>query len=85
MGERVQTHWGVLGSLHWVLDVTYGGDKSLVRDRHCKANLHALRKLSVTLLKRKPAHRSTSVAGRRKLAFWVNDHALEFLAAIDGK
>lgn len=85
MGQRVRSHWGVENSLHWVLDVTYGEDKSRIRDRNSAANINALRKLSAALLKRTPGHGSKSVAGRRKLAGWVPDYAFDVLAAIHRK
>lgn len=84
-GERVRAHWGIENSLHWVLDVTYGEDKSRVRDRNSAANLNALRKLSAALLKRTPGYGSKSVAGRRRLAGWVPDYAFDVLAAIQAK
>lgn len=82
IGARVRSHWGIENSLHWVLDVTYGEDRSRVRDRNGAANLNALRKLSASLLKRTPAPAAKSIAQRRKLAGWVPNYALEVLAAI---
>ena len=85
IGESVRAHWGIENSLHWVLDVTYGEDKSRVRDRNSAANLTALRKLSASLLARTPGHRSKSIAQRRKLAGWVPDYAFDVLASISEK
>jgi len=84
IGHRVRSHWGIENSLHWVLDVTYGEDKSRVRDRYGAANLTALRKLSTTLLSRTPGHGTVSIAQRRKLAGWVPDYAFDVLASISG-
>jgi predicted transposase YbfD/YdcC len=85
MGHRIRAHWGIENSLHWVLDVTYGEDKSRVRDRNGAANLNALRKLSASLLARTPSHRAKSVAQRRKLAGWLPDYAFDVLASISSK
>lgn len=85
MGDRIRAHWAIENSLHWVLDVTYGEDKSRIRDRNGAANITALRKLSASLLARTPAHGAKSVAQRRKLAGWVPDYAFEVLAAISAK
>ena len=82
IGARIRAHWGIENSLHWVLDVTYGEDKSRVRDRTSAANLTALRKPSVSLLSRTPSRGAKSIAQRRKLAGWVPDYAFEVLAAI---
>lgn len=85
LGTRIRSHWAIENSLHWVLDVTYGEDKSRVRDRNGAANLNALRKLSASLLRRTPAHKSKSIAQRRKLAGWVPDYVFEVLRAILGE
>ena len=82
MGSRIRSHWGIENSLHWVLDVTFGEDKSRVRDRTSAANLTALRKLSASLLKRAPANRARSIAQRRKIAGWNPDYAFDVLAEI---
>ena len=84
MGTRIRSHWGIENSLHWVLDVTFGEDKSRVRDRNSAANLTALRKLSASLLKRAPANGARSIAQRRKVAGWRPDYAFEVLAGIFG-
>ncbi|MFI4972764.1 MAG: ISAs1 family transposase [Hyphomicrobiales bacterium] len=82
MGTRIRSHWGIENSLHWVLDVTFGEDNSRVRDRNAAANLTALRKLSLSLLKRAPAGRARSIAQRRKVAGWNPDYGFEILAGI---
>lgn len=82
IGHRIRSHWGIENSLHWTLDVTYGEDKSRVRDRNGAANLNALRKLSASLLSRTPGHGTKSIAQRRKLAGWVPDYAFDVLASI---
>jgi predicted transposase YbfD/YdcC len=85
MGQRIRSHWGIENSLHWVLDVTFGEDKSRVRSRNGAANLTALRKLSLALLSRAPAYRARSIAQRRKIAGWMPDYAFEVLASISGE
>ena len=82
MGARIRSHWGIENSLHWVLDVTFGEDRSRVRDRNSAANLTALRKLSASLLKRTPAGRARSIAQKRKIAGWNPDFAFDVLARI---
>ena len=83
--QRIRAHWGIENALHWSLDVTFGEDASRIRDRNSAANLAALRKLALSLLKRAPAHKTRSLAQRRKLAGWAPDYAFEVLAAISGK
>jgi predicted transposase YbfD/YdcC len=31
IGRTIRTHWGIENQLHWVLDVTWGEDKSRIR------------------------------------------------------
>jgi hypothetical protein len=58
---------------------------SRIRDRYSAANLAALRKLVLSLLKRAPAHNTRSLVQRRRLAGWVPDYAFEILAGISSK
>jgi len=85
MGSRIRSHWGIENSLHWVLDVTFGEDKSRVRSRNGAASLTALRKLALALLSRAPAYRARSIAQRRRIAGWMPDYALQVLAMIPGE
>ncbi|MDB5312358.1 MAG: transposase [Gemmataceae bacterium] len=52
-GEAVRGHWGI-GSMHWVLDVTFREDDSRIRERTLANNLSWLRRFAVTLLKHHP-------------------------------
>ena len=84
MGRRICAHWSIENSLHSMLDVTFGEDKSRVRNRNSAANLTALRKLSASLLKRAPAAGARSIAQKRKIAGWNPDYAFAVLAGIFG-
>jgi len=46
-----RSHWGIENSLHRVLDVHFKEDACQVHDRTAAANLSALRKIALTLLK----------------------------------
>lgn len=50
--RAVRSHWGVENGLHWVLDVAFGEDDSRVRAGFAQANLAAVRRLAVSVLKR---------------------------------
>jgi predicted transposase YbfD/YdcC len=52
-GDAVRGHWGI-GSMHWVLDVTFREDDSRIRERTLANNVSWLRRFAVTLLKRHP-------------------------------
>lgn len=84
MGRRIRSHWGI-ESMHWILDVTFGEDKSRVRDRNSAANLTSLRKLTASLLQRAPAYdgyKPRSIAQQRKMAAWQTDYVTHVLSAI---
>ena len=46
----VRRHWHVENSLHWMLDVAYGGDDSQVRDRTAARNLAIARRMAKNML-----------------------------------
>ncbi|MBP3961077.1 ISAs1 family transposase, partial [Gemmata sp. G18] len=52
-GQAVRGHWGI-EAMHWVLDVTFGEDRTRTRQRILANNLSWLRRFATTLLKRHP-------------------------------
>jgi predicted transposase YbfD/YdcC len=50
--RAVRGHWAIENSLHWVLDVQCGEDRSRARAGHAAENLATLRRLALNLLKR---------------------------------
>lgn len=46
----VRGHWEIENKLHWVRDVTYQEDKSLVRTRNVPRVMAPLRSLAISLL-----------------------------------
>ena len=53
-GEALRRHWHVENRLHWRLDVVFGEDDNRVQQRNAAANLAALRRMALNLLKRCP-------------------------------
>jgi predicted transposase YbfD/YdcC len=53
-GKALRDHWRVENSLHWRLDVVLGEDANRVQQRNAAANLAALRRMVLNLLKRCP-------------------------------
>jgi predicted transposase YbfD/YdcC len=47
----VRSHWEIENKLHWVRDVTYQEDKSLVRTRNAPRVMASLRSLAISLLR----------------------------------
>jgi predicted transposase YbfD/YdcC len=54
----IRGHWGVENGLHWCLDVTFREDKNRTRDTNAGANLGAIRRVAVSLLKQDPGRGS---------------------------
>jgi predicted transposase YbfD/YdcC len=51
LGQAIRRHWSIENSQHWVLDVTFGEDWRRQRDRNGAANLAAVRRLALSLLR----------------------------------
>ncbi len=51
LAQAVRKHWSIENSQHWVLDVTFGEDARRQQHRHGAANLAAVRRMAVTLLR----------------------------------
>ena len=73
--ESTRGHWGI-ESMHWILDVVFGEDKSRIRNGSGTENFSALRKFVISLLKRDKSN--GSLIGKRKRAAW-NTEFLEKL------
>lgn len=65
MGELVRGHWSVENELHWCLDVSFADDKARVRKDHGPANLAAIKRLALGLVKRSTPKASTSLKAKR--------------------
>ncbi len=51
LAHAIRRHWGIENGQHWVLDVSFGEDARRQQDRHGAANLAAVRRLAVSLLR----------------------------------
>ena len=51
LAHAIRRHWSIENSQHWVLDVTFGEDARRQQDRNGGANLAAVRRLAVSLLR----------------------------------
>ena len=80
-GAAVRSHWGIENQVHWVLDMTFGEDRSRVRSKHAAENLAVLRHLALNLLRRTPTRRPVSLKAKRLAAGWDTDYLLEILQA----
>lgn len=55
LGEAIRHHWGIENGQHWILDVAFGEDGRRQRDRNGAANLGAIRRLALSLLRQEPS------------------------------
>ena len=78
----VRGHWHVENKLHWVLDVTFGEDRSRIARKNGAENLAVLRKVALNLLKNtQDGRKPTSLAGKKRRASWSFPYALRVLSA----
>jgi len=61
-------HWGIENRLHWSLDVTFHEDHSRVRKDHGPANIAALRRAVLRLLKQETSAKTSLKSKRRRCA-----------------
>lgn len=54
----VRNHWGIENRCHWTLDVVFGEDANLVRDKTAAQNLSILRNQAIHLLRSHPSKAS---------------------------
>lgn len=77
--RAVRGHWAIENSLHWVLDVQCGEDKSRARAGHAAANLATLRRLALNLLKQDRT-KKRGIKGKQLNASWDHRYLLRLLA-----
>jgi predicted transposase YbfD/YdcC len=53
----VRKHWGIENTQHWSLDVTFGEDTRRQQDRNGAANLGAVRRLALSLLRQEKTNK----------------------------
>jgi predicted transposase YbfD/YdcC len=77
-GAAVRGHWSIENSLHWQLDMSFGEDRSRVRKDHADANMAALRRLALGLLKNE-ASKKVGIKNKRLVAAWNIDYLRQVL------
>jgi predicted transposase YbfD/YdcC len=77
-GVAVRSHWGIENSLHWQLDMSFGEDGSRVRKDHADANMAALRRTALSLLKNESGSK-VGIKNRRLVAAWNMDYLSQVL------
>jgi len=80
IGRAIRTHWGIENQLHWVLDVTWGEDKSRIRRGYGGENMALLRRLAISTLNQETS-KKRSLKQKAKRAAMSPDYMLTVLAA----
>lgn len=80
-GAAVRGHWGIENSLHWQLDMSFGEDRSRVRKEHADANLGALRRMALGLLKNEMT-KKVGIKNKRLIAAWNTDYLRQLLFGV---
>jgi predicted transposase YbfD/YdcC len=57
LGTAIRQHWGIENTQHWSLDVTFGEDARRQQDRNGAANLAAVRRLTLSLLRQEKTNK----------------------------
>ena len=77
--HAVRSHWGIENTLHWVLDVILGEDRSRIRKDHAPENMAALKRFALSLLKQEKSLKR-GVQGKRLKAAMNPDYLLKVLS-----
>lgn len=75
--KYVRNHWSIENKLHWQLDFTFKEDDSRVRKDLAPANLHIVRKWSLSILNKDKS--SISMKRKRKKAARKIDYLIQIL------
>ena len=78
LGKAIRIHWGIENSVHWVLDVIFEEDMSLITTGHAAENFSILKRLTLNML-RLDANSKTSLKGKRRKAGWNNAYLAQLL------
>lgn len=57
LGQAIRQYWGIENGQHWILDVTFGEDSRRQQDRNGSANLAAVRRLGLSLLRQEKTNK----------------------------
>jgi predicted transposase YbfD/YdcC len=78
MAGAIRGHWGIENSLHWSLDVTFGEDAHCLRKDHGPANMAAIRRAALSLVKQERVEKG-SLRRKRLRAGWNNAYLEKLL------
>ena len=76
--RSVRSHWGIENSLHYVLDVSFGEDRSRICKGKGPENMSIIRKIVQTIA-RSDTETKSSIAGRLKQMAWSDEYTEKIL------
>jgi len=80
LARTVRAHWAIENRLHWMLDVCFGEDGSMVRKDNAPQNLSLLKKIILNLIRTDTTDPvKTSLRQKRKRAAWDDDIRMKML------
>lgn len=80
LARTVRAHWAIENRLHWMLDVCFGEDDSMIRKDNAPQNLSLLKKIVLNLIRADTSDSAkTSLRLKRKRAAWDDDIRMKML------
>jgi len=79
LAKAIRQHWGIENTQHWSLDVTFGEDSRRQQDRHGAANLAAVRRLALSLLRQEKTNKR-GLKNKRLACALDSNYLLQVLA-----
>jgi predicted transposase YbfD/YdcC len=79
LADAIRKHWSIENTQHWSLDVTFGEDVRRQQDRHGAANLAAVRRLALSLLRQEKTNKR-GLKNKRLACALDPDYLLKVLA-----
>ena len=74
--KAVREHWAIENSQHWVLDVSFGEDRSRIHLGHAPENIGIIRRIALNMIRMAKKDKRQSIKRFRKTLGW-NDRGLE--------
>ncbi|MCP4763509.1 MAG: ISAs1 family transposase [archaeon] len=77
--QKSRNHWKIENNLHWVLDVQFGEDNSLMRKNNAAENMSAIRKMVINIIKsyKTKINSNSSINSLRKHFMWSEDKMMD--------
>ena len=79
LGTAIRRHWSIENTQHWSLDVAFGEDARRQQDRHAAANLGAVRRLALSLLRQEKTNQR-GLKNKRFACALDTDYLLQVIA-----